>query len=254
MIPAAQSSDARAYAAEVWRVVEAQNRCATMRLTDSLDDQRLLEELIDEVKPPAPADAAGLHYLLQAPFRYAPYPNASRFRRANAYPGVFYAAEAQVTAMRELAFYRLLFFHEAPGAALPARPVELTVFAASCSADRAFDLTEPPLSAHADLWTHLTDYAACHGLTDQARALDVAVIRYQSARHPEGRCVAMLTPAAFAKPEPVRAETWRLFVRPTKVQAWREFPPAQFEFDAALFSDDPRLSAITAKSAEPESR
>lgn len=248
MIPVAQFSDARPYRAEIWRVVEAQNRCATMRLTDSLEDQRLLEELIDEVKPPAPADAAGLHYLLQAPFRYAPYPNASRFRRANAYPGVFYGAEAQLTAMRELAFYRLLFFHEAPGAALPARPVEMTVFAVDCATSCALDLTAPPLSDHAGLWTHPTDYAACHTLTDRARELGVAVIRYQSARHPDGRCVAVLTPAAFVRPEPTRAETWRLFVRQTKVQAWREFPPEQFEFDVVLFADDPRLSAVTPKS------
>lgn len=151
------------------------------------------------------------------------------------------ATRPTTAAMTELAFYRLLFFREAPGMTLPALPVEHSVFAVACATDRAFDLTEPPLDADAALWTHPTDYAACHGLADRAREFSGAVIRYQSVRDPDGRCVAVLTPAAFAQPQPIRRETWRLFVRPAKVQAWREFPPARLEFDIAAFTGDPRI-------------
>lgn len=242
MTPIAPSSDARPYAADVWRVVEAQNVASTMRLTDSLEDQQLLEMLIDEVKPPVPPDCAGLHYLLQAPFRHAPYPNASRFRRAGSFPGVFYAAESSTTAITELAFYRLLFFLDAPGMRLPQQPAVHHAFAVACKTDRAFDLTQEPFIVDASVWTHPTDYAPCHRLADQARAEGVEVIRYQSVRDPAGRCLALLTPAAFAQPQPIRMETWRLFVRPAKVQAWREFPPARLEFDIAAFAGDPRIT------------
>ena len=51
----------------------------------------------------------GLHPLLAAPFRYAPYPKGSRFRRANQREGAFYAAESVITAVAEMAFYRFLF-------------------------------------------------------------------------------------------------------------------------------------------------
>jgi hypothetical protein len=214
-----------------------------MRLTEDLDDQALLEEMIDEVKPQVPPDCRHLHFLLATPFRYTPYPNASRFRRANTYPGVFYAAEQQMTAMTELAFYRMLFFREAHGMVLPSRPVEHRAFSVMCVTERSVDLTEPPLSEAGD-WTHPTDYTACHDLVDQSRNEGIEVIRYQSVRDPDGRCLAVLSPSAFAELEPQRLETWHVFVRPTKVQVWREFPPLQREFDLAEFDADPRARAL----------
>lgn len=236
-------SDARPYRAEVWRVVEAQNRSSTTRITDNLDDQRLLEEMIDEVKPAVPPECAHLHFLLQTPFRYAPYPNASRFRRANSYPGVFYGAEAVITAVTELAFYRMLFFREAPGMALPALPVEHRAYAVPCETETAFDLTVAPFDRDRGRWTHVTDYSACHAIADRAREVGVALIRYESVRDPGGRCVAILDPSAFAHPEPVRLETWHFYVRPTRIQAWREFPPLQREFELADFAEDPWAAA-----------
>ena len=64
-----------------WRVVEAQHKVSTRRLVDTLDEQRLLEQIVDEVKPPIPAGPgfAGLHYLLSTPFRHPPLRHGSRF-------------------------------------------------------------------------------------------------------------------------------------------------------------------------------
>ena len=39
-------------------------------------------------------------------------------------------------------------------------------------------------------------------------------------------------------------ETWHFFVRQTKVQVWCEFPPLQYEFNLADFTDDPRVPLI----------
>src|SRR5205823_13966305 len=108
-----------------------------MRLTDSLHEQALLEDILERSKPNLPADCVGLHYLLATPFRYAPYPQGSRFRRAGQREGAFYAAESVPTAIAETSFYRLLFFAEAPGAILPAPPVERTVVVVACASDRA---------------------------------------------------------------------------------------------------------------------
>lgn len=241
--PAALSSEARPYRGDLWRVVEAQHKASTMRLVDSNDEQTILEDLIEEVKPPLPPDCRGLHYLLAAPFRHAPYPHGSRFRRAGPTPGVFYAAERVETALAEAAFYKLLFLAEAPGMTAPVRPVEHTAFRVSCATARAIDLTRPPLVADHALWTAPADYAACQALADAARAAEVAAIRYRSVRDPAGRAnVALLTPRAFAAPAPKLFQTWKILARREGVRAIREFPTeAALAFSREDFAADGRL-------------
>src|SRR5262249_9650428 len=91
---AALSSEAHSLTGTCWRLVEAQHRVSTLKLVDTVEEQALLEEQIQATKPPLPAGAERLHYLLATPFRYgAPYPVGSRFRRAGFTDGVFYAAE-----------------------------------------------------------------------------------------------------------------------------------------------------------------
>src|SRR5689334_19052247 len=93
------------YSADAWRAVEAQHVVSTMALCDTLDEQTLLEELVDEGKPRRPAAAARLHYLLATPFRYRPTRHGSRFRGPND-PGVYYAADEVRTACAELGYWR----------------------------------------------------------------------------------------------------------------------------------------------------
>ena len=64
----------------------------------------------------------GLDYLLATPFRYAPYPHGSRFRRARQRQGCFYGSERVETAVAEAAFYYLTFFLASPGTPVPRNP------------------------------------------------------------------------------------------------------------------------------------
>ena len=79
----AGDSEIRLLHASPWRVVEAQHQVSTRKLVDSAEEQALLEEMIDRVKPPDLTHGR-LHYLLFTPFRYPPLPHGSRFgtRRA----------------------------------------------------------------------------------------------------------------------------------------------------------------------------
>lgn len=242
--PAALSSEARAYAGAVWRLVEAQHRVSTLKLVDTLDEQALLEELLEESKPVLPPECAGLDYLLATPFRYgAVYPHGSRFRRAGRTAGVFYAAEAVTTALAEMAFYRLLFYAESPATPFPANAADFTAFSAAVETEAALDLTRPPLDRDSASWTHLTDYAACQALAEAARTAGVAAIRYASVRDPgQGANLAVLVPAAFAAPRPLERQTWRIRLSAFGVQAICEFPPARLQFGPADFAADPRLA------------
>ena len=173
----AGASELRPLRLEPWRVVEAQHRVSTLKLVDSLDEQALLEDILEESKPVLPPECAGLDYLLATPFRYgAAYPHGSRFRRAGRTLGVYYAALSVETALAEMAFYRLLFFADSPGTPLPANAADYTAFSAAVDAREAIDLARPPLDRDAALWTDPSDYAACQALADTARAAGIAAI------------------------------------------------------------------------------
>lgn len=128
------SSSAQPAAGRCWRIVEAQHQISTMKLTDNAAEQKLLEHLLESTKPPIPPECGDLHFLLFTPFRYGPYPRGSRFRRAGFTRGVFYGAEAPETAIAEVCFYRLLFFHESPDTPWPSDAGEYTAFACDFSA------------------------------------------------------------------------------------------------------------------------
>jgi hypothetical protein len=242
--PAALSSEAVRLDGKFWRMVEAQHRVSTLKVVDTLQEQSLLEDLIEETKPRIPLECRHLHYLLATPFRYGSiYPYGSRFRRAGRTMGVYYAGETVLTAVAEMAFYRLLFFAESPDTPWPHDAAEYTAFAAAIRTDRAVDLTRPPLDRDAAAWTHPTDYAACQAIADVARAAGMEAIRYRSARDPKGANVALLRCRGFARPKPLEPHTWRIRLGSFGVQAICEFPEKRIEFSRTAFAD-PRLAGL----------
>ena len=169
-----------------WRVVESQSRGSTLKLTDTLDEQLALERIIEATKPPVPAAARDLHYLLFTPFRYSPYPVSSRFRRAGLSAGVFYGSEHSETAIAETAFHRLMFFFESPNTPWPKNAFDFRAFAAEFETARGADLTCPPLASQRAQWTDPADYTSCLSFADAARDAGLQAIRYQSVRDPQG--------------------------------------------------------------------
>lgn len=237
------SSELRTYGRRVWRLVEAQHAVSTRKLVDSLADQEILESLIDATKPPVPSECRGLDDRLSTPFRYRPYPNGSRFRRAGLTPGVYYAAEEPRTAAAETAFHQLLFFAESPDTPWPVNPLVCSGFSVEVLSHRSLDLTKPPFDADAPVWRHPVKYDACQDLADAAREADADILRYASARDP-GVCVAVLTCIAFAALYPQDFETWRIGVSPSGAYALREFPVTRIEFARNAFASDPRIEAM----------
>jgi len=229
----AVASEARAARFELWRAVEAQHLAATMVLVDTLDEQQTLERLLDEGKPPVPAEARGLHWLLFTPFRYPPPPGGSRFRGPNDI-GVFYGADEIRTACAELGYWRWRHLRESPALdAMPLRPQ--TVFRTAVAA-AAVDLRQPPFAAARAQWTDPDDYGACQALARTARDAAVGAIRYESVRDPQrGGCAAVLAPRAFARGSPLEQQTWMLSVARERV-VWQRTGVARshaFEFAAA---------------------
>ena len=242
----ALSSEFRSFEGVCWRLVEAQHRVSTLKLTDTLAEQALLEDLIEATKPAIPLDCRHLDFLLATPFRYgAPYPRGSRFRRAGRTPGLYYASESAPTAVAEMAFYRLLFFAESPATPWPPHAAQYTALSAGISTARLLDLTSAPLAADAAIWTDPIDYAGCQAFADAARTADADVIRYQSVRDPaRGHNLAILTCRTFSQAAPVSRQTWRIRLNTSGVQALCEFPQQALEFPRDAFAADQRIAAL----------
>ena len=222
--PTALASESRPWQGSGWRAVEAQHRIATMHLSaGKLEDQALLEDILDQAKPPSPADTQGLHWLLATPFRYWPLPGGSRFRRRTD-PGVFYGAEERKTACAECGYWRLRFWLDSEGLSGRSATVELTLFEFHAASERAIDPSRPLLAANRAAWTHPSDYRDTQALAEQARKAGINTIRYESVRDPGGFCLALLTPEPFkAVPEAYRnnQQTWTLLIQPPRRIVWQ---------------------------------
>jgi len=247
--PPAVASEAGRYAGDVWRAVEAQHVVATMALVDTLAEQSLLEQILDDGKPPIPAAARHLDYLLFTPFRYPPPPGGSRFR-GEIDPGVFYAADEPRTACAELGYWRWRHLLDSPAiAAMPARGQ--TVFRVGVRAS-AVDLRRAPFDADRKHWTDPDDYRACQAFARVAREAPVGVLRYESVRDPQhGGCVAVLDPIAFAKPKPLELQSWTLSVSRERV-VWHRSPAVgggAFEFEASAWRAPVKADKDRAKRA-----
>ncbi|CAN5255960.1 RES family NAD+ phosphorylase [soil metagenome] len=229
-------ADFRPYRGKVWRLVEAQHRISTNRLAASAEDQASLESLVEDVKPTLPLAARGLHYLLSTPFRYG-HSRASRFRRANERPGIFYGSEHVETAVAETAYWRLLFFSRSPGFVPPTTVVEHSAFTVPLAVERSLDLTSAPFDTQKAQWIDPNEYSACQAFATSARTIDAQLIRYGSVRDPEHRAnIALLDPKGFAAPAPTIEQTWHFRYEAGRITAFAAFPSsARYSFTFEIF-------------------
>jgi hypothetical protein len=213
----AGDSELRPLRVSPWRVVEAQHEVSTRKLVSSAEEQALLEELIDGIKPP---DRTGgkLHYLLFTPFRYPPLPHGSRFGGRHE-RGVWYGSMEQRAAFAEVAYYRLLFL-EGTRAELGTVETALTAFTVSVRTARGIDLTAPPFDTHRRAISSPASYTSSQALGAAMRAASVEAFKYRSARDIEGGVnVGVFAPAAFGAAKPKSFETWHCFASRERVEA-----------------------------------
>ena len=217
---------------DLWRAVEAQHRVATMRLADSLDEQHLLEQLLEDSKPTLPVEAEGAPYLLSTPFRYVSQ-WSSRFRRPGE-GGAWYGADEPETVAAEIAHWRWKFFMDSEGLKDTQLVVELTFFQAHfCGLE--LDQTEPPWNAHRANWRDPENYAHCHALATHARSLipPTGAIRYESARREYGACQVVFDVQTLSMPNACLQQTWVCKTTAERVLISRDDTVLQFDMPEA---------------------
>ncbi|HEY4303167.1 MAG TPA: RES family NAD+ phosphorylase [Gemmatimonadaceae bacterium] len=236
----AGDSSLRPLRVDAWRVVEAQHQVSTRKLVDTADEQVLLEELIDGVKPPDPTHGT-LHYLLATPFRYPPLPHGSRFG-ARHQPSVWYGSETLETALAEVAYYRLVFL-AGTSASFETLTTTLTAFTARASSTRGTDLVSAPFDVHRETIASPAQYTDTQQLGNAMRAAGVELFRYPSARAQDGVNIGAFVPSVFGRGKPRAFETWHCVAKRSGVELAKRdyfargsvtFPREHFLIDGSL--------------------
>jgi hypothetical protein len=201
-----------------FRAVEGQHLVSTRKLVDSDEEQRVLEELIDEKKPARRDEGPkNLHYLLYTPFRYPPLRHGSRFG-TRLDRGLWYGSLEHRALFAEVSYYRLLFL-EGTRARLAPLELELTVFRARVKTARGVDLTRRPFAEYARELASKTSYEAAQAVGGGMRASGVEAFTFPSARDTEGGTnFGVFSPRAFAERRPSALETWFCRVETTSVE------------------------------------
>lgn len=226
----------------LYRLVESQEQIATLQYVDTLEEQAVLEDLLEQSKPPFPSSAQGIHYLLQTPFRYPPLPWGSRFGRTHE-PSLLYGGLSLVPTLAESAYYRLLFWHS-----MPPHPSRTsidsahTLFSVRYRSEQGIQLHIPPFSDFEAELTHPSDYAATQQLGSAMRDAGVKAFEYTSARDIEkGRCVGLFSPTALSQKQPASMSSWlsetradHVIFKPLSDNIVHRFEGRQFMIDGQL--------------------
>ena len=232
------------------RYVEKQSQIATSELVDSAEEQLLLEQLLEQTKPPVAEDLQGLHWLLRSAFRYPPLQYGSRFGTAHE-RGILYLSESHTALTSELAFYA--YQYVAGMAVPPPNPVrrDLTVIEVAVRTSRSIDITTVYKAAQATLCDP-TSWVQSQTFGREARAV-ATTIRYPSARvtgnervsgnaeapTPVHANLAVLCPSAVqGNAHPVVRSGYTTLADAGGVRIQADWQPTQY-FDAAQFAPAP---------------
>lgn len=197
-----------------FRVVENQDFSSTWLLSDNSEDHELLEQMIDESKPPMPEDAANDDYLLNTPFRYPPLWEGTRFGTVKE-RAPFYGSETVKAALVEKN-YRLTQFEADSDADFDNRTLSFTSFRFIADAQDCLDLLDDPFLSFKDEIHNPDSHLVGQELGTEMRECDVDACIFESVRCSPDRNFALFTPAIFRQKSDEHTQ-WTCFISPQEI-------------------------------------
>lgn len=213
----------------VWRVVEDQSKSSTRKLVTTSQKHGILEAMLEATKLPLVSELTNLHYLLFTPFRYPPLEYGPRFGR-NHERSILYAAHNLMTALAEVAYYRLAFNKAARRTQIK---TEYTSFQIKVTTKLGLDLTVPPFDRHKDNISSPISYQHSQSVGTSMRNASIEAFHYYSARTPfPNKNTGIFSPTAFRD----NSEIERSFV------SWNCFSSQDtVEFSKKLSNKPPKI-------------
>ncbi|ALH95948.1 RES family NAD+ phosphorylase [Acinetobacter equi] len=230
----------------LYRMIESQEQIATRNLVDSLEEQSLLEEMLEEIKPTYPLGIENLHYLLKTPFRYPPLKWGSRFGRTHE-PSIFYGGCSPEATLAESAYYRFVFWYSMQSTA-PKSLIKTnhTMFSVKYQTKYGIRLQSKAFHQYKSVLQHPKNYHATQQLGTAMREAGVELFEYASARdHQNLLCVGLFNAKPFCSKAPEYKQEWFCNLEETQV-TFKNLDTAQiycFELSQFLIQDELPLPA-----------
>ena len=202
----------------LYRLVESQEQIATLGYVDTLDEQALLEEMLEDTKPVYKEDLTAYHYLLSTPFRYPPLKWGSRFGAIHE-PSLFYGGASVDVTLAESAYYRFVFWNSMAGTPIKKQiRSEHSMFSVDYQSQHGVCLHHPPFDHYRHEIANPTQYTQSQQLGSAMRASEVEAFEYSSARDPQqGICIGLFTARALKQKQPKNMSLWLCETAATEV-------------------------------------
>lgn len=203
--------------AEVFRVAESQQKVATNTLVDTLEEQKMLEEMLNRVKPKIPQACEQYDYLIYTPFRYPPLKHGSRFGK-KIHPSIFYGSKNIEAAFAELAYYRFVYYDGMMAA--PKKKQKVTQHASFCidlQAEKGIALNKVPFNKYKNKISDPTSYDISQKIGEEMRDQGVQAFSYFSARAQDEVNMGIFTCNAIKSLVPEGLGHWSCITRDKSV-------------------------------------
>ena len=193
----------------LYRLVESQEQIATLGYVDTLDEQALLEEMLEDTKPVYREDLTAYHYLLSTPFRYPPLKWGSRFGATHE-PSLFYGGARVDVTLAESAYYRFVFWNSMAGTPIKKQiRSEHSLFSVEYQSQYGVCLHQDPFDHYQHEIASPTQYSQSQQLGSAMRASGVEAFEYSSARAPQkGICIGLFAARALKQKQPKNMSLW----------------------------------------------
>lgn len=202
-----------------WRMV-LQEKTSTRKLVDSIEEQTILEELIEEYQPALLSSQLGYHPLLSTPFRHPPLKNGSRFGKKTE-PSLWYGSLNIETVMAEKAFYQLAFIN-ASAANFGLIASFMTTFSVQLNMAKGIKLNEAPFNQFKNEISSPSHYESSQLLGSRMRENNMDGFTFLSARDikNQGMNVGLFKIKSFATKFPLAKSfaTWTCNATKTNVE------------------------------------
>ncbi len=212
-----QQENIKPLSAEVFRVAESQQKVATNMLVDTLEEQQILEEMLDQVKPSIPQECESFDYLIYSPFRYPPLKHGSRFGKKT-HPSIFYGSKTIFAAFAELAYYRFVYYDGMKIAPKKQQKVtQHTSFNVDVHTLWGVELNNPPFKKYVRKLSDPTAYGDSQRIGEAMREKGIEVFTYFSARAIDEVNVGVFSCNAVQSYAPKTLRHWSCITRDKNV-------------------------------------